>query len=143
LKGLKKGRFKLSKAERISAGQDFNRIFKEGKRIRFPEFTLVIAANDKPFSRMGISVGRRFGNAVKRNRAKRLCRELFRLQKPAFPQGFDLVFLPRQEILETGWQKLRCRMNEAGKIVEKRFAVQTKNFCKSGCNNNYRPDQGL
>jgi len=133
---LKKGRFKLSKAERISAGQDFNKIFKKGKRIRFPEFTLVIAANDKPFSRMGISVGRRFGNAVKRNRAKRLCRELFRLQKPAFPQGFDVIFLPRQKILETGWQKLRYRMNEVGTIVEKKFAIQTKNVCKVSCDNN-------
>ncbi len=112
-------------------------MFKKGTRIRFPEFTLVAAVNDKPFSRMGIGIGRRFGKAVKRNRAKRLCRELFRLQKPAFPQGVDVVFLPRQEILSAGWQRLQYRMHEAGKIIEKKFAIQTRNVCKSNCSNNY------
>ncbi len=116
---MKKGGFTLSKAERISSSRDFGRIFKRGKRIRFPEFILVVAQNHLPFSRMGIGVGRRFGNAVKRNRAKRLCRELFRLNKYRIPKGIDIVFLPRQSILGARWYKLQKNMEKAGKIIEK------------------------
>ncbi len=116
---MKKGGFTLPKAERISGSREFGRIFKRGKRIRFPEVTLVVAQNHLPFSRMGIGVGRRFGNAVKRNRAKRLCRELFRLNKYRIPKGIDIVFLPRPAILGARWYKLQKNMEKAGKIIEK------------------------
>jgi len=121
---VKKGRFTLSKLERISNSRDFQRIFKKGKRIRFPEFTLVVDTNDLPFSRIGIGIGRRFGKAAKRNRAKRLCRELFRLNKPYLPEGVDIVFLPRQEILRANWPKLQNRIQEAGRIIGKKFSAR-------------------
>ncbi len=122
---MKQGRFTLSKAERISNSRDFSRIFRRGKRIKFPGFTLVVLPNNLPFSRMGIAVGKRFGKAVKRNRAKRICRELFRLNKYRIPGGFDIVFLPHQEILEASWYKLQENMCKAGKIIERSFTFKT------------------
>jgi len=118
---VKKGRFKLTRAERISKSQDYQRLFKTGKRFRFPEFTLIVAPNSLLVSRIGISVGKRFGKAVKRNRAKRLCRELFRLNKYNLPKGIDVIFLPKRQILHTNWQKLQQRMEEAGILIEKDF----------------------
>jgi len=118
---LKKKRFSLSKAERISRSQDFKRVFIKGKRYRFPEFTLVVAPNDLSFSRIGIGVGRRFGKAVLRNRAKRLCRELFRLNKDSLPKGVDIIFLPRQQLLNSSWQRLQERMAEVGGIIERKI----------------------
>jgi len=78
-----------------------------------------VAQNLLSYSRIGIGVGRRFGNAVKRNRAKRLCRELFRLNKYRIPKGIDIVFIPRQPILGARWYKLQKNMEKAGKIIEK------------------------
>lgn len=46
---------------------------------------------------MGITVSRRVGGAVVRNRVKRLIRESFRLQKQLFPAGFDLVLVAKAE----------------------------------------------
>ena len=129
---MKKGRFTLSKAERISNSRHFNRVFKKGRRIKFPEFTIVAAPNGLPFSRMGIGVGRRFGNAVKRNRAKRLCRELFRLNKYQLPKGIDIVFIPHQEILKASWQKLQANMKKAGKIIERNGIIKA-GTSKSNC----------
>ncbi len=52
--------------------------------------------NELGFSRMGLSVGKRNGNAVRRNRIRRLLREAFRLSQHEIPAGFDYVLIPRQ-----------------------------------------------
>jgi ribonuclease P protein component len=51
--------------------------------------------NELPYPRLGLSVSRKFGNAVARNRWKRRLREAFRLCRVELPQGIDLVVLPR------------------------------------------------
>ncbi len=118
---MTRGRFKLTKAERIRKSQEFQQVFKRGERINFPEFNLVFALNNLNISRMGVGVGKRFGNAVKRNRAKRLCRELFRLNKYKIPKGIDLIFLPKKAILESSWQELNGRIEEAVRKIAKRI----------------------
>lgn len=60
--------------------------------------TLVITAGtngDGP-TRLGLSVSRQVGNAVVRNRWKRLIREAFRKNRHRLPEGFDLVVRPRK-----------------------------------------------
>ena len=58
--------------------------------------TLVIHRNSLRVSRLGIIATRRLGNAVRRNRAKRLVREVFRRNKTAL--GLDIVVLPQREL---------------------------------------------
>lgn len=76
---------------------------------------------DRP--RLGLSVGRRVGNAVTRNRCKRLVREAFRLHKHELPAGTDLVVAVRPHPLrrlayyERTLVDLACR---AGKELDKR-----------------------
>ena len=118
---MKKGKYSLSRAERISRQQDYSKIFKAGQRIRFPEFRIIFMPNGLPFSRMGVSIGKKFGNAVKRNRAKRICRELFRLNKYNIPHGIDLVFIPDRRLLQSRWTTLQSRMSRAGKLLEKEY----------------------
>ena len=60
--------------------------------------TLVLKAiaNNTKTTRLGLSIGRKVGNAVVRNRWKRLIRESFRKQKNELPSGLDIVVRPRK-----------------------------------------------
>ncbi len=118
---MKKKKFTLPFDKRIHNQRDYSKIFQRGTRLRFPEFNLIFQENDLDYSRIGISVGKKFGNAVSRNRAKRLCRELFRLNQYILPDGIDIVFLPRREILTAGWDKLSQNMVVASKKIEQKL----------------------
>ena len=54
------------------------------------------STNELTYSRLGLSVSRKVGNAVARNRWKRLIREAFRLSCAELPVGLDLVVRPQR-----------------------------------------------
>jgi ribonuclease P protein component len=86
----------LSRAERLGRPADFRRAYAGGCSAA-DEWLLVYGCkNDLGWTRLGISVGRKWGKAHRRNRLRRLYREAFRLSKDQLPRGFDLVLIPRQ-----------------------------------------------
>ncbi len=87
------GRFRA--ADRIRHPRDFARARAEGRREDAGAVVVLALRTDRPHTRLGISIGRRFGGAVARNRLKRLLREAFRLERAAMPPGLDLVVLVR------------------------------------------------
>lgn len=56
--------------------------------------------------RLGLAIPRAYGNAVQRNRLRRLIREIFRLNKVQLPQGTDLVFSSRDLMPKIRYQTL-------------------------------------
>ena len=86
----------LEKEERIRHRADFLKISKEGVRYRTDHFRVWIYPNRLSLRRLGITVGKRVGTAVERNRLKRLIREFFRLNKEALLHSSDFVIIGKE-----------------------------------------------
>jgi len=86
---------------------DIERVKKFGRRRQTSLFTLLTYASGLPHPRIGVVVGKRFGIAVKRNRAKRLFRELARLHRADLRDGQDILIYPRREALTVQHAELR------------------------------------
>lgn len=81
---------------RIRKGADFERAYRL-RATAADQWLLVFGhENGLPHPRLGLSVSRKVGGAVERNRWKRLIREAFRLSRRQLPPGLDLVVIPRQ-----------------------------------------------
>lgn len=80
---------------RLRRQADFDRVYK--RRLTAANRMLIVHAdaNALPHPRLGLSVSRKVGSAVVRNRWKRLIREAFRLTQHELPKGVDLVVRPQ------------------------------------------------
>ena len=70
--------------------------YERGSRNSSRLMTIFVLANGGTTARLGIAATRKFGNAVQRNRAKRLVRETFRRHKPI--AGLDIIVVPKREM---------------------------------------------
>ena len=86
--------------ERLHKKKEFQKVFDEGKVFNNEQIKVFALLNNSPVSRLGLVVGRKFGNAVKRNRFKRIFREAYRLNKNLLQNGIDLIILPRPGLVE-------------------------------------------
>ena len=86
---------RLTKHERLHLQREFDLVFQTGRVFAFREITVRVIANGLDRGRLGLSVGRRVGNAVRRNRVKRLLREAFRRNKGLLLAPCDMVIVPR------------------------------------------------
>ena len=91
----------FSKNRRVRRSAEFKHAFEVGTRYHGRYLTLVVAPNASGATRLGLVVSRKVGNAVTRNRAKRLIREVFRTRIPdgAGP-ALDVIVMPRREFFE-------------------------------------------
>ena len=91
------------KAERLLRGYQFRRVYEKGRRYNSPLFTFFAKKNEINVSRLGITATKKIGNAVERNRCKRILREIFRHHKRILPHPFDLVFNVKKAMIEASY----------------------------------------
>ncbi len=77
-------------------GSDFDRVHQRNTYAADDVLVVRGCENQLPYARLGLSISRRVGPAVVRNRWKRLIREAFRLSRQRLPDGLDLVVRPRR-----------------------------------------------
>ena len=78
---------------RLKKQSDFQKLFQKGKRAFAPSLTVIYRPAEK--MTMGVSVGKKHGKAVQRNRIKRLLREAFRLAQAQMQGKYSIIIIPK------------------------------------------------
>ena len=112
------GTLSFPKEERLQNSSHFQKVFQYGRKQKSEAITIFFLKNELPQNRLGISIGKKFGSAVKRNRMKRLVREAYLLNKQKFLQGnlstFDIVIVIHRPKYST--------LSEVTQALEKLFS---------------------
>lgn len=103
--------------QRLRVRADFDRSRREGYRADCGAFILRILplreAAPRGLRRLGVIASRKVGNAVKRNRAKRLFREIFRLNQETLPSECDVIIIVRSSYDQQPFADLQTRYLKA------------------------------
>jgi ribonuclease P protein component len=104
-RSISRGRFE--KSRRLRRRAEYQQVFDNGQRGRGRFLTVIVAARPAGETRLGIVASKKLGNAVRRNRAKRLIREIFRhSDQPADSSGLDIIVIPRVELFDAAYTVL-------------------------------------
>lgn len=102
------GRYTFGRQDRIRKKKEFTTIYAKGVRFHTGNFTVITYSNSIGIRRFGLTVSKKVGSAVQRNRVKRLLREFFRLNKEKLPGSKDIVIIARKGATSLDYGNL-CR----------------------------------
>ena len=94
----------------MTENRDFKRMYRKGKSQVHSLLVTYVMKNRLGINRVGITTSTKIGNAVKRNRARRVIRASFRELSPA--QGYDIVFAARSRTAAVKSQEVRRAMEK-------------------------------
>ena len=125
------------KSFRLRSSKQFQRVFAFRRSVADDTLILFAAANELPHCRLGLAISKKIGNAVIRNRWKRLIREAFRTSQSVLPSGLDLVVLPQRNVnvrsvkhldksLQRLTKKIRTRIVRSPTVLLTRAEHQTE-----------------
>jgi len=112
----------LSKSKyKIRNGWEYRHIYKIGRRKANRYFVLYVVETNLGYSRIGLSVSRKLGNAVIRNRVKRLIREIARADDYSFLKeaSMDMVVVARQGMVGVKLDEARTAFTNLVRSVER------------------------
>ena len=90
------GKYTFSKDDRILKRPEFLRLSRCGKKIQNRHFLIFYAPGRENRTRLGVTITKRVGNAVTRNRLKRLARECFRKGRHRFKGAWDISLIAKK-----------------------------------------------
>ena len=102
----------------LKLNKDFRRLYNRGKHFAGGYIVVYAMKNRLGTNRIGLTAGKAVGNAVKRNRAKRLIRESYRFLEHDIKQGYDFVIVARGRCVGKSLQQISKDMEYAMRKLE-------------------------
>ncbi len=90
----------------LKKNKEYRNVYSRGKSFADRYLVIYFLANNLDFCRFGFTVSKKTGNAVTRNRVRRLLKEACRLNSDIFSGGFDLVFVARRGIVALDYKQV-------------------------------------
>ena len=114
----------MKRKYRIKKNKDFQTVFKNGKSIANRQFVIYMLQNpvEQEF-RIGLSVSKKIGNAVTRNRIKRLIRQVFLEEKHRIKSGKEFIIIARKPAADMGYHEVK---NSLDHLFRKAKIYQSK-----------------
>lgn len=96
----------MNKSFYIKKNQEFRRVYKAGASLADRFLVVYRIPNKQGINRFGFSISKKIGNAVVRNRIKRILKEICRLNNNHMKQGYDIVIIARNPAKNQSYQGL-------------------------------------
>jgi ribonuclease P protein component len=111
---------RFKREERLKKRDEIRAVFNRGKVVTCSGAKLFVLRNGLSFNRIAFTFVRKFGNAVERNRARRVGREAYRHIRNRLQCGFDLVLLvyPGKDSFSARIKQLGILFSRAGLLVD-------------------------
>ena len=121
----------MKRHQRLRTAADFAQVrARAGRGWSNPLLVVYVAPNEQDYVRVGITVSRRVGNAVVRNRVRRRVREALRARVQQLTQGTDVLVIARPALAHAGWSELCNALDEVlRRSTQKTDATETAAAC--------------
>jgi ribonuclease P protein component len=105
--------------DRIRARSEFQAVQGRGRKVHTAHYLMLVLPRTDERSRLGLTVTKKIGTAVERNRVKRVFREVYRLNRTLFPSGFDLVVIAKSGAPKLGYADALAEVQNAGSALDR------------------------
>ena len=112
---------RLRPVQRVRDTKDFQKVYAGRQKVNTSSIIVCYSPNGLLHARLGVSVGVKHGNAVRRNRIKRVLRSAFRQGRASLPPGFDYVLIPQTGTREYAAATVLAALTDAGKRIQSRL----------------------
>ena len=115
--------FSFTKADRLLKRKEFIQLSKVGRRLQNNHFIAIYAPGRLDRCRLGITVTRKVGRAVKRNRIKRLIREYFRLHRHLISGKWDINVIAKKEVVNLSGDEIFSSLQNIFERISQRVEL--------------------
>lgn len=103
----------MKKINILQKSDDFERIIKNNKSYKYKDYIIYIEKNNDEIHHFGLSVGKKIGNAVIRNKVKRQLKSI--IDKKSYQKGFNCIIIVSKGILNRNYEEMEINLNYAFK----------------------------